>query len=47
LVFVHLPREEQRKRFRERIDESDTNWKFSLADVHERNYWEHYVKAKL
>jgi PPK2 family polyphosphate:nucleotide phosphotransferase len=44
-VFLHLSREEQRKRFLERIDEPDKNWKFSLADVHERKYWEDYVKA--
>ena len=44
-IFLHLSREEQRKRFLERIDEADKNWKFSAADVHERKYWEHYVKA--
>jgi polyphosphate kinase 2 (PPK2 family) len=36
---------EQRKRFLERIDEPDKNWKFSLADIHERIYWPHYMKA--
>jgi len=44
-VFLHLSQEEQRKRFLERIDEPDKNWKFSLADVHERNYWQQYRKA--
>ncbi len=44
-VFLHLSKSEQRKRFRERIDEPDKNWKFSLADIQERNYWEHYRKA--
>jgi PPK2 family polyphosphate:nucleotide phosphotransferase len=44
-VFLHLSREEQRKRFLERIDEPDKNWKFSLADIHERKYWKDYVKA--
>jgi PPK2 family polyphosphate:nucleotide phosphotransferase len=43
--FLHLSKEEQRKRFLERIDEPDKNWKFSLADIHERKYWPHYVKA--
>jgi len=44
-VFLHLSREEQRKRFLERIDEPDKNWKFSLADIHERKYWKQYMKA--
>jgi PPK2 family polyphosphate:nucleotide phosphotransferase len=44
-IFLHLSQEEQRKRFLERIDESDKNWKFSLADIHERKYWKHYMKA--
>lgn len=43
--FLHLSKDEQRKRFLERIDEPDKNWKFSLADIHERKYWKHYVKA--
>ena len=38
-VFLHLSKDEQRKRFLERIDEPDKNWKFSLADIHERKYW--------
>ena len=37
--FLHLSKEEQRKRFIERIDDPDKNWKFSLADIHERKYW--------
>jgi PPK2 family polyphosphate:nucleotide phosphotransferase len=44
-VFLHLSKEEQRKRFLERIDEPDKNWKFSLADIHERKYWKQYMKA--
>ncbi len=44
-IFLHLSREEQRKRFLERIDEPDKNWKFSLSDVHERKYWNRYRKA--
>ena len=44
-VFLHLSKDEQRKRFLERIDEPDKNWKFSLADIHERKFWHHYMKA--
>ena len=43
--FLHLSKEEQRKRFLERIDDPDKNWKFSLADIHERKYWKHYMNA--
>ena len=44
-IFLHLSLEEQRKRFLERLDEPDKNWKFSLSDIHERKYWKDYVKA--
>jgi PPK2 family polyphosphate:nucleotide phosphotransferase len=43
--FLHLSKDEQRKRFQERIDEPDKNWKFSLADIHERKYWTQYMEA--
>jgi PPK2 family polyphosphate:nucleotide phosphotransferase len=43
--FLHLSKEEQRKRFLGRIDESDKNWKFSKADVAERKFWNQYVAA--
>jgi PPK2 family polyphosphate:nucleotide phosphotransferase len=43
--FLHLSKEEQRKRFLARIDEPEKNWKFSTADVEERKFWKHYVKA--
>jgi PPK2 family polyphosphate:nucleotide phosphotransferase len=43
--FLHLSKNEQRKRFLDRIDEPDKNWKFSLADVHERKYWKRYAGA--
>jgi PPK2 family polyphosphate:nucleotide phosphotransferase len=43
--FLHLSKEEQRKRFLERIDDPDKNWKFSLADVKERTFWERYMQA--
>jgi PPK2 family polyphosphate:nucleotide phosphotransferase len=44
-VFLHLSREEQRRRFLDRIDEPEKNWKFSLADIHERKYWKRYMEA--
>jgi PPK2 family polyphosphate:nucleotide phosphotransferase len=43
--FLHLSKEEQRKRFLERIDEPDKNWKFSQADVAERKFWNQYMRA--
>jgi PPK2 family polyphosphate:nucleotide phosphotransferase len=43
--FLHLSKGEQRKRFLARIDAPDKNWKFSLADIHERKYWERYAKT--
>ena len=44
-IFLHLSQEEQRKRFLARIDEPEKNWKFSLADIHERKYWKQYMEA--
>jgi PPK2 family polyphosphate:nucleotide phosphotransferase len=43
--FLHLSKEEQRKRFLARIDEPDKNWKFSAADLNEREYWPKYMQA--
>jgi len=43
--FLHLSKEEQRKRFLKRIDTPEKNWKLSLADIEERKYWKHYMKA--
>jgi PPK2 family polyphosphate:nucleotide phosphotransferase len=43
--FLHLSKDEQRKRFLERIDAPDKNWKLSLADIHERKYWKDYMHA--
>jgi len=43
--FLHLSEGEQGKRFLERIDDPDKNWKLSLADIHERKYWKHYMQA--
>ena len=43
--FLHLSKKEQAKRFLERIDDPDKNWKFSASDIHERKYWRHYMRA--
>ena len=43
--FLHLSKEEQRKRFLERIDDPQKNWKFGADDVKERKYWKQYMKA--
>jgi PPK2 family polyphosphate:nucleotide phosphotransferase len=43
--FLHVSKEEQRKRFLARIDEPEKNWKFSLADIKERQFWRQYVRA--
>jgi PPK2 family polyphosphate:nucleotide phosphotransferase len=43
--FLHVSKEEQKKRFLERIDNPDKNWKFSSADAKEREYWDEYMKA--
>jgi len=43
--FLHLSKDEQRKRFLARIDEPDKNWKFEASDVEERRYWKDYMRA--
>jgi len=43
--FLHVSRDEQKKRFLERLDEPEKNWKFSPGDVMERRYWDNYMKA--
>ena len=43
--FLHLSKEEQRKRFLDRIDTPAKNWKFSEADIKERRYWDAYMDA--
>jgi PPK2 family polyphosphate:nucleotide phosphotransferase len=43
--FLNVSKNEQRKRFIERIDNPDKNWKFSSADAKERTYWKDYMKA--
>jgi PPK2 family polyphosphate:nucleotide phosphotransferase len=43
--FLHLSKEEQRKRFLERIEDRDKNWKFGEADLAERGFWKDYQAA--
>ncbi len=43
--FLHLSKDEQRKRFIDRIDTPEKNWKFSAADIEERKYWKDYMQA--
>ena len=44
-IFLHLSKDEQRKRFLARIDDPDKRWKFSQADIEERGYWKQYMNA--
>ncbi|WP_164928954.1 polyphosphate kinase 2 family protein [Gloeobacter violaceus] len=43
--FLYVSKDEQKKRFLERIDRPEKNWKFSLADANERKYWDDYMQA--
>jgi PPK2 family polyphosphate:nucleotide phosphotransferase len=43
--FLHVSKDEQRKRFLARIDEPEKNWKFSRQDIEERKYWKDYMRA--
>ena len=43
--FLHLSQEEQRKRFLDRIDDPEKNWKMSLSDIQERKFWNKYMDA--
>ena len=43
--FLHVSKREQRKRFLERLDNLDKNWKFSMNDAKERNFWDDYMEA--
>jgi len=43
--YLHLSKKEQKKRFIERIDKPEKNWKFSVNDVHEREHWDGYMEA--
>ena len=44
-IFLHISKEEQRKRLLQRIDDPAKNWKFSAADIEERKLWKQYMKA--
>ena len=43
--YLHLSKDEQRKRFLERIDQPEKNWKISEADIKERGFWKQYMAA--
>lgn len=43
--FLHLSKSEQKRRLLSRLEEPDKNWKFSMADVQERELWKEYMKA--
>jgi len=43
--FLHVSKEEQKKRFLSRIDDAGKNWKFSMKDVKEREHWDEYMHA--
>lgn len=43
--FLHLSKEEQRRRFLKRIDDPKKNWKFSMADMNERKFWNEYMET--
>ena len=43
--YLHVSKDEQKKRFLERIDDPKKNWKFSINDVHEREHWDDYMQA--
>ena len=43
--FLHISKEEQKKRFLERLDDSKKNWKFSMDDIKERKFWDDYQEA--
>ncbi len=44
-IYLHMSKDEQRKRFLARIDDPDKNWKFSVGDVKERERWKDYMDA--
>jgi PPK2 family polyphosphate:nucleotide phosphotransferase len=43
--FLHLSKKEQKERLLSRLEEPDKNWKFSMADLHERKHWDDYMEA--
>jgi PPK2 family polyphosphate:nucleotide phosphotransferase len=44
-IFLHMSKDEQQRRFLQRIDDPEKNWKFSLDDVKERRFWRSYMEA--
>lgn len=44
-IFLHVSKKEQKKRFLERLDTPEKNWKFSAGDIEERKYWKQYMAA--
>ncbi len=44
-IFLNVSKDEQKKRFIERVDDPDKNWKFSVGDVKERGHWDQYMEA--
>jgi PPK2 family polyphosphate:nucleotide phosphotransferase len=43
--FLHVSKDEQKRRFLERLDRPEKHWKFSAGDVHERGFWDRYLEA--
>ena len=43
--FLHLSKQEQKRRFLERLEKPEKNWKFSASDIQERAYWDDYMRA--
>ena len=44
-IFLHISKDEQKRRLLARLDDEDKNWKASMSDVEERGYWKEYVRA--
>jgi PPK2 family polyphosphate:nucleotide phosphotransferase len=44
-IFLHVSKKEQKRRFLERLDNPEKNWKFSASDIQEREYWNDYMEA--
>jgi PPK2 family polyphosphate:nucleotide phosphotransferase len=44
-IFLHVSKKEQRRRFLERLENPEKNWKFSASDTKEREYWDDYMEA--
>lgn len=44
-IFLHISKEEQKKRLLDRIEDTSKNWKFSAADIKERGYWDNYQEC--